>query len=153
MFGELGLRVLAVDLDPQANLTSAFLDEDQLVNIWEESREAPNTIFRCIRPLLEVGDIRTADRVKVTREISLIPGDLALSGYEDELSAQMAGEYGRCQSRAPLQGAHRLLAGDASFRCGALCRPDLGRCRAEPGCLDILPGLKAEDSYCAQTRH
>ncbi len=30
MFAEIGIRVLAVDLDPQANLTAAFLDEDQL---------------------------------------------------------------------------------------------------------------------------
>lgn len=88
MFGEMGLRVLAVDLDPQANLTSAFLDEDQLVQIWEEDSQAANTIFRCIQPLLEVGDIRDVESVRVTREISLIPGDLALSGFEDELSSQ-----------------------------------------------------------------
>lgn len=94
MFGEMGLRVLAMDLDPQANLTSAFLDEDQLVNIWEESGDEPNTIFRCIQPLLEVGDIRDADRVRVTREISLIPGDLALSGFEDELSNQWPASMG-----------------------------------------------------------
>ncbi len=94
MFGEMGLRVLAMDLDPQANLTSAFLDEDQLVNIWEESGDEPNTIFRCIQPLLEVGDIRDADRVRVTREISLIPGDLALSGFEDELSTQWPASMG-----------------------------------------------------------
>ena len=86
MFGELGLRVLAVDLDPQANLTSAFLDEDQLVEIWREKPKAPNTIFRCIQPLLEVGDILFADCVGITDKISLIPGDLALSGFEDELS-------------------------------------------------------------------
>lgn len=94
MFGEMGLRILAVDLDPQANLTSAFLDEDQLVEIWEESADQPNTIFRCIQPLLEVGDIRDARRVRVTREISLIPGDLALSGFEDELSNQWPASMG-----------------------------------------------------------
>jgi chromosome partitioning protein len=94
MFGEMGLRVLAVDLDPQANLTSAFLDEDQLVDIWEDSSDQPNTIFRCIKPLLEVGDIRVAKRVRVTREISLIPGDLALSGFEDELSNQWPASMG-----------------------------------------------------------
>jgi len=88
MFGEMGLRVLAVDLDPQANMTSAFLDEEQLVEIWEDDTKAANTIFRCIQPLLEVGDIREAKRVPVSREISLIPGDLALSGFEDELSSQ-----------------------------------------------------------------
>ena len=30
MFSEQGIRVLVADLDPQANLTSAFLDEDKL---------------------------------------------------------------------------------------------------------------------------
>jgi chromosome partitioning protein len=37
MFSDLGWRVLAADLDPQANLTAAFLDEDQLENLWEEA--------------------------------------------------------------------------------------------------------------------
>jgi cellulose biosynthesis protein BcsQ len=94
MFGEMGLRILTVDLDPQANLTSAFLDVDQLVEIWEETPDRPNTIFRCIQPLLEVGDIRVAEGVQVTREISLIPGDLALSGFEDELSNQWPASMG-----------------------------------------------------------
>ncbi|MBI5922418.1 MAG: AAA family ATPase [Betaproteobacteria bacterium] len=88
MFGEMGKRVLAIDLDPQANLTAAFLDEDRLEDLWENTPDQPNTIFRCIQPLLEVGDIRIAERIKITREISLIAGDLALSGFEDELSAQ-----------------------------------------------------------------
>lgn len=94
MFREMGLRVLAVDLDPQANLTSAFLDEDKLVEIWVDSPDQPNTIFRCIQPLLEVGDMRDAKVIHVSREISLIPGDLALSGFEDELSNQWPGSMG-----------------------------------------------------------
>ena len=94
MFGEMGLRVLAADLDPQANLTAAFLEEDQLVTIWEETRDQPNTIFRCIQPLLEGGDIRAAEPVRITREIALIPGDLALSGFEDELSEQWSKSMG-----------------------------------------------------------
>lgn len=88
MFSEMGRKVLAVDLDPQANLTAAFLDEDGLVYLWEDHADDPNTIFRCIQPLLEVGDIRSANRVKITRGLTLIPGDLALSGFEDQLSAQ-----------------------------------------------------------------
>ena len=88
MLGEMGRKVLAVDLDPQANLTAAFLDEDRLVDLWEDHVDQPNTIFRCIEPLLEVGDIRVAQPVQITRELSLIPGDLALSGFEDQLSAQ-----------------------------------------------------------------
>jgi len=57
MFTELGHRVLAVDLDPQANLTSAFLNEDRLEQLWEGEQGAPNTIFKCLKPLTEVGDL------------------------------------------------------------------------------------------------
>jgi cellulose biosynthesis protein BcsQ len=34
MFAEGGRRVIAMDLDPQANLTAAFLDEDKLESLW-----------------------------------------------------------------------------------------------------------------------
>jgi chromosome partitioning protein len=88
MFREMEYRILAVDLDPQANLTAAFLDEQQLIAIWEDNPNRPNTIFRCIQPLLEVGDILPVDRVAIRPDLSLIPGDLALSGFEDQLSAQ-----------------------------------------------------------------
>ncbi|MDO8630071.1 MAG: ParA family protein, partial [Phycisphaerales bacterium] len=36
MFRELGYRVIAVDLDPQSNLTSAFLDEETLEQLWPD---------------------------------------------------------------------------------------------------------------------
>lgn len=35
MLSEMGKSVVAIDLDPQANLTSAFLDEDDLEALWE----------------------------------------------------------------------------------------------------------------------
>jgi cellulose biosynthesis protein BcsQ len=35
MYYDLGLQVIAADLDPQANLTAAFLNEDRLEEIWE----------------------------------------------------------------------------------------------------------------------
>jgi len=37
MLTDLGYRVLACDLDPQANLTAAFLDEERLENLWDEN--------------------------------------------------------------------------------------------------------------------
>jgi cellulose biosynthesis protein BcsQ len=36
MMQRMGHRVLAVDLDPQSNLTAAFLDEDDLQVLWRE---------------------------------------------------------------------------------------------------------------------
>ena len=55
MFAEQGVRVLAVDLDPQANLTAAFLDEDQLADLWSDDAGV-STIFKSVKPLLDVGD-------------------------------------------------------------------------------------------------
>lgn len=34
MFAEMGVSVVAADLDPQSNLTSMFLDEERLEQLW-----------------------------------------------------------------------------------------------------------------------
>ena len=39
MLARIGHRVLACDLDPQANLTAAFLSESRLENIWNAKEE------------------------------------------------------------------------------------------------------------------
>jgi cellulose biosynthesis protein BcsQ len=58
MYAELGLRVVVADLDPQANLTAAFLDEDSLEDLWPEGNH-PKTVFGCIQPLTRgTGDIK-----------------------------------------------------------------------------------------------
>ena len=41
---DMGFGVLAADLDPQANLTGAFLDEDELEEIWPEPPAPPNNL-------------------------------------------------------------------------------------------------------------
>ena len=48
MLGLLGHRVLAVDLDPQANLTSMFLPEERLEEIWEQSPRP--TLYGAVSP-------------------------------------------------------------------------------------------------------
>ena len=90
MYFDLGLQVVAADLDPQANLTAAFLDEDRLEEIWEELNvHNYNTVFRCVKPLLSgVGDIATPNLEQIEDGLSLLIGDLQLSEFEDELSSQ-----------------------------------------------------------------
>jgi len=90
MLAETGHRVLACDLDPQANLTSAFLDETRLEKIWGDGvqQDTGITVFQCVKPLLEVGDLKSPVLYEVTESLKLIPGDLALSGFEDTLSEQ-----------------------------------------------------------------
>ncbi len=88
MYTELGLRVVVADLDPQANLTAAFLDEDQLEAFWDGPAEA-GTIFGIIRPLVRgTGDIEPARVEPIAEGLDLVVGDLSLSSFEDELSQQ-----------------------------------------------------------------
>ncbi len=91
MYADLGIRVVAADLDPQANLSAAFLDEDRLEELWPDG-DHPNTIFGCVQPLLRgIGDISKPHLEYIEDQLSLVVGDLALSGFEDELSEQWPG--------------------------------------------------------------
>ena len=95
MYADLGVRVVAADLDPQANLTAAFLDEDRLEELWPDG-DHPKTIYGCIRPLLKgTGDIADPHIENVFEDqqpalfgspIALLVGDLSLSRFEDQLS-------------------------------------------------------------------
>ena len=91
MLSDIGYQVLACDLDPQSNLTAAFLNEERLEALWNDGGDAPRygqTIMRCVLPLTEMGDIHSPMLERITPSLSLIPGDLALAGFEDTLSAE-----------------------------------------------------------------
>lgn len=85
MFSELGHTIVAVDLDAQANLTAAYLDEDELERLWTEN-SSPSTIYRAIEPLTQVGDIKEPVVWKAAQGLYVIPGDVALASFEDTLS-------------------------------------------------------------------
>jgi len=92
MLSDLGLRTLVLDLDPQANLTAAFLDEDVLSIIFDASDPSIRSIFQALLPLMRVGDIEAPTIVPITPHLGFIPGDLALSRFEDSLAEQ----WGKC---------------------------------------------------------
>ncbi|GAA4670509.1 hypothetical protein GCM10023347_25390 [Streptomyces chumphonensis] len=50
MIRRLGLTVLAVDLDPQANLTSMCLEETEIEELWENGSELIDERARSGRP-------------------------------------------------------------------------------------------------------
>jgi cellulose biosynthesis protein BcsQ len=106
MFQRLGVRVLAVDLDPQANLTSAFLPEDDLATLWGEP-ESPawlekqprldvfpekvlekfGTVAQSVQPIMDgLGDITHFVPIEIVPGLNLVAGDLELSSFEDKLS-------------------------------------------------------------------
>jgi chromosome partitioning protein len=96
MYGDQRRRVLVADLDPQANLTAGFLEDDRLEQLWPDGHH-PLTIFGAVEPLLlGTGDVVDRPHVEgVSSEIGLVPGDLALAQFEDELSQQ----WPRCLDR------------------------------------------------------
>lgn len=85
MFSELNHTVVAVDLDAQANLTAAYLNEDTLEDLWNPKTGA-TTIYRAIEPLTQVGDLQHPRLVEITPRLHLVPGDVALASFEDTLS-------------------------------------------------------------------
>ena len=90
MLSEMGKRVVAIDLDPQANLTSAFLPEEILEVLWDPDNAAQRntTVYQCVRPLSEVGDILEPQTQAINPRLHLVPGDLGLAGFEDLLSRE-----------------------------------------------------------------
>jgi chromosome partitioning protein len=87
ILSKMNINVLVCDLDPQANLTAYFLDDDKLEDIWIKAGEnEATTIYKAVRPLTDVGDVLEPTLVRINRRLHLIPGDLDLSGFEDTLS-------------------------------------------------------------------
>lgn len=112
MFSDNGVKTLAVDLDPQANLTAMFLDEERLEDLWPDD-EHPDTVYGAIRPILRgIGDINQPQVEKITQHLGLIAGDLGLSRFEDKLSDA----WPRCHNRdesafRTMTAFHRLVQG------------------------------------------
>lgn len=86
MFSELGKRVVVADLDPQANLTSAFLNDDSIEKIWNGKASEATTIYRCIKPLTRTGSYAEPELTSISDNLHLIVGDVQLSMFEDCLS-------------------------------------------------------------------
>ena len=120
MFAENGAPTLAVDLDPQANLTAMFLDEEQLIELWSDD-EHPNTVFGAITPILDgLGDIKPPEPRLIRENLRLIPGDLGLSRFEDNLSdAWPRCHDGKKAAFRTMTAFHRLIEdaanGDMDF--------------------------------------
>ena len=97
MYAELGVRVVAADLDPQANLTSMFLADERLETFWLNSSSG-RTIYDALRPLLDgTGDVTPPYLERPSQGLALVVGDLRLSSAEGELSSQ----WPACLDRQP----------------------------------------------------
>ncbi len=127
MYAELGVPVVAADLDPQANLTSMFVNDDRLEDLWPDGAH-PQTIFGAIQPLLDgTGDVIQPHVEHIAEKIGLVAGDLALSASEDELS----GQWPDCLDRKPrafrvLSAIWRAIENAARARGARVALVDVG---------------------------
>lgn len=132
MFAELGYRVLAVDLDPQSNLSIMALDEERLETLWPDDGHT-QTLHGAVAPLFGgTGDIRPAHIESLADRLGLLVGDLALSRIEDDLST----EWPRC-----LEGRERAFRVTTAF--WRVIREAATRDRANLVLIDVGPNLGA----------
>ena len=133
MYADMGLKVLSSDLDPQANLTASFLDEEKLEDFWPDGDHS-KTIYGSIEPLLRgVGDIAENPYAEeIDERIHLIIGDLALSRFEDELSQQ----WPLC-----LDGKERAFRVESAF--WRIMKRIMDRSSIDVALIDLGPNLGA----------
>lgn len=94
MLRELGIRVVALDLDPQANLTASFLDDERVEKLWGDDKRL--SAFGALAPLFGgTGAITDPHVEEIAPDLGLVPGDLLLTGTEQELSLAWATSLGR----------------------------------------------------------
>ncbi|WP_409466600.1 ParA family protein [Amycolatopsis sp. GA6-003] len=75
-----GKRVVLIDLDPQANLTSAALPKLRLSNAISDRL----TVHRCLEPLIDrSGDVDPIDPIQIRNTVWILPGHIALSEFEE----------------------------------------------------------------------
>ena len=77
MLSEIGERVLLCDLDPQADLTSACIDDEPLEALWQPPG-ADRTMHQCVQPVCDADNPRRPKLQMLSETLGLIPGDPAL---------------------------------------------------------------------------
>lgn len=124
----LGHRVLAVDLDPQSNLTAMCVSEERLEALWPEDGEHVQSVLGCVRPIMRgLGDL-SAPHVEVLRDgLGLIAGDLGLSAFEDKLSDAWPRALDRDEAAyRTLSVFHRMVQDGAESHGADLALIDVG---------------------------
>jgi len=132
MFAELGAKVIAADLDPQANLSTMFLDEERLEELWSEGPHE-GTILGPVTPFIKgTGDVGSPRIESAAENIGLVVGDLGLSRFEDKLSDA----WPRCMDRD--EAAFRVIS--SFYR---ILLQSLETREADVALIDVGPNLGA----------
>jgi len=128
MYAELGVNVVAADLDPQANLTTMFLNEDRLEELWPDQDEHSQSIVGAFQPILSgTGDLAKPHVEHIGERLGLVVGDLGLSRLEGMLALAWPNSMsGQEPAFRQLSAFHRLLASAAEQRSADVVLMDVG---------------------------
>jgi len=127
MYADLGVSVVAADLDPQANLSAMFLSEERLEELWPDG-DHPKSILGTISPILRgLGDIAEPHVEKINRDLGLLVGDLGLSRFEAKLSSAWPDCMNHDEAGFRTESAfHRAILKAAEAREAELVLIDVG---------------------------
>ena len=120
-----------MDADPQCNLTSFYIDEPRLEELLGGSDEdhSDATIWSAIKPVvLGRGGIKDVGLWQIGSEkLSLFPGDVLLSEYEEELPQAWTDSFARKSRGYDVMSALSMAVASAGKKTGAdVCIYDLG---------------------------
>jgi cellulose biosynthesis protein BcsQ len=130
-FADLGKTVLVVDADPQCNLTSFYMEETDLEKILGESDEdeSDSTLWSAVRPVVKGRGAPTeiASWEIINNRVHLLPGDVLLSDYEEELPTAWTECFARKTRGYDVTTALAKVVNSAGRRIEAdICLYDVG---------------------------
>jgi cellulose biosynthesis protein BcsQ len=136
MFAELGVTVLAVDCDPQANLTAAFLDDAMLASLWDAGENG--TIFQAILDSDREKQFLITDHKarQIAPRLHLIAGDPGLASQDEQLHEQ----WTKALSKNSAERGRAMLALSAFWRVAQTAGAQVG---AQLILFDTSPYLSA----------
>src|SRR5260370_20492647 len=84
----MGKRILLADSDPQGNLTTYLVEESVVDDLLDNAdTDAGRTLWSALKPIAEAaGEIRPIPPLERLTNIFLLPGDVRLSEFEQELT-------------------------------------------------------------------
>lgn len=97
MMARRGVRVVVLDYDPQCNISAAFVEAEELEELWDEDdpRDPSRTVAGCIENVRRgKGELLSPTLYRADDNLWLLPGHLRLSRFEQPL----AEEWGRVSS-------------------------------------------------------
>lgn len=83
IYADLGYRVLAVDLDPQASLSAALIEDARLEELWAPQRAA--TLSAALAPLVAGAEAIPPHRERIAANLELLVGDLSIVNLDEPL--------------------------------------------------------------------